>query len=72
MGLDLSVHPTCEHCDSRDLDNVMRTVFGVKVCQKCKAERPDEYSLLTKTECKADYLLTDRKHTISTQSFVLV
>lgn len=30
------------------------------MCMKCKSERPDEYSLLTKTECREDYLLTER------------
>jgi DNA-repair protein complementing XP-A cells len=29
------------------------------VCNKCKNEKPEKYSLLTKTECKEDYLLTD-------------
>jgi DNA-repair protein complementing XP-A cells len=27
-------------------------VFGVLVCKRCKNERPEKYSLLTKTECK--------------------
>jgi len=27
--------------------------------QNCQNEKPDKYSLLTKTECKLDYLLTD-------------
>ncbi|KAG8930194.1 hypothetical protein FRC01_003163 [Tulasnella sp. 417] len=29
------------------------------LCNKCKDEFPEKYSLLTKTECKEDYLLTD-------------
>lgn len=49
MGLDKNSQPHCVTCDLRDLDPTMRTVFGVLVCVKCKAERPDEYSLLTKT-----------------------
>lgn len=34
-------------------------MFDVKVCRKCRNDFPDKYSLLTKTECKQDYLLTD-------------
>lgn len=37
----------------------MRDNFYVFVCPKCKKDRPDEYSLLTKTECREDYLLTN-------------
>lgn len=59
MSLDPSANPKCRHCGSMDVDNQLRTFFGVFVCAKDKAERPDEYSLLTKTECKEDYLLTE-------------
>ena len=59
MSLDPSANPKCRHCGSVDIDNQLRTFFGVFVCAKDKAERPDEYSLLTKTECKEDYLLTE-------------
>lgn len=34
-------------------------IFNVNVCYKCKKALPDKYSLLTKTECKDDYLLTN-------------
>ena len=34
-------------------------MFGVRICNQCKKKHPDQYSLLTKTECKEDYLLTD-------------
>lgn len=61
MALDPSKNPKCSHCRTMDIDYQIQGVFGVIVCSKCKAERPDEYSLLTKTECKEDYLLTDRK-----------
>ena len=54
-------NPKCVHCASLDLDQTIRDNFGVLVCRKCKEARPDEYSLLTKTECKEDYLLTDRE-----------
>lgn len=53
-----------------DLDLQLRAVFQVLVCSKCKQERPDDYSLLTKTECREDYLLTDRKSHFSIRLFV--
>lgn len=60
MSLDPSENPTCVHCGSTDLDDQLRAVFGVMCCTNCKKERPEMYSLLTKTECKEDYLLTER------------
>ncbi|KAK4056295.1 DNA repair protein rad14 [Microbotryomycetes sp. JL221] len=59
MSIDHSKNPKCRHCGSIDLDQQLRQYFGMFVCTKCKTERPDEYSLLTKTECKQDYMLTD-------------
>ncbi|GAA5850822.1 hypothetical protein JCM3766R1_006124 [Sporobolomyces carnicolor] len=59
MSLDPNENPRCVHCSTRDLDEQMKLVFGVKVCTNCKKEHPDLYSLLTKTECKEDYLLTE-------------
>ncbi|CAK7233775.1 DNA repair protein rad14 [Sporothrix curviconia] len=49
----------CGECDSREIDWVWEEVFHVCVCNPCKDKLPDKYSLLTKTECKEDYLLTD-------------
>ena len=63
IGEDLPVHvdgPRCEECDAVDIDAVFLKVFRVNVCKKCQNEKPEKYSLLTKTECKEDYLLTDR------------
>lgn len=31
----------------------------MRVCNKCKKGKPERYSLLTKTECKEDYFLTE-------------
>jgi DNA-repair protein complementing XP-A cells len=42
-----------------DLDQMYRKVFRCLVCNKCRNEKVEKYSLLTKTECKEDYLLTD-------------
>ena len=53
-------NPKCFDCGSTDLDFQMQRVFGARVCYKCKEKYAEKYSLLTKTECKEDYLLTDR------------
>lgn len=50
----------CRECGSLDIDFVWEEVFGCCVCAGCKEKMPEKYSLLTKTECKEDYLLTDR------------
>ncbi|KAI0359134.1 hypothetical protein OH77DRAFT_1494048 [Trametes cingulata] len=57
--LDPKLNPRCNECNSMDIDQTYKKVFGCLVCNKCKNEKPEKYSLLTKTECKEDYLLTD-------------
>jgi DNA-repair protein complementing XP-A cells len=51
----------CRECGSMEIDWVWEEVFHVCVCGPCKDKYPEKYSLLTKTECKEDYLLTDRE-----------
>lgn len=51
----------CRECKSLEIDFVWEEVFHICVCNKCKEKYPEKYSLLTKTECKEDYLLTDRE-----------
>lgn len=51
----------CVECNSLEIDFVWEEVFHICVCNACKDKFPEKYSLLTKTECKEDYLLTDRK-----------
>lgn len=51
----------CRECRTVEIDFVWEEVFGCAVCNMCKEKYPEKYSLLTKTECKEDYLLTDRK-----------
>lgn len=46
------MNPKCNECQSIDIDQSYRKVFGSLVCNKCKNEKPEKYSLLTKTECK--------------------
>eukprot|EP00842_Homolaphlyctis_polyrhiza_P005113 jgi/Hompol1/5602/HPOL_001222-RA len=49
----------CIKCKSIDIDLNYEKYFNELVCRACREAYPDEYSLLTKTECKEDYLLTD-------------
>ncbi|CCK72026.1 DNA repair protein RAD14 KNAG_0I02400 [Huiozyma naganishii CBS 8797] len=42
-----------------ELDPVLDKVFQLTVCKQCARAHPEKYSLLTKTECKGDYLLTE-------------
>ncbi|WFD43634.1 DNA repair protein rad14 [Malassezia psittaci] len=60
MSLDPTTRPVCEKCSSPDVlyDPFLR-VFNVRVCRACERACPETYSLLTKTEVKEDYLLTD-------------
>ncbi|KAI0005446.1 hydrophilic protein [Russula compacta] len=57
--LDSSRNPKCHDCGSVDIDQTYRKIFRCLVCNKCMNEKVEKYSLLTKTECKEDYLLTD-------------
>lgn len=43
-----------------DLDPIFFNVFHMHLCPTCKEKYPEKYSLITKTEAKEDYLLTDR------------
>lgn len=58
-SLDESLNPKCKVCESQEIDFTFNKVFRVNVCAKCKHENPERFSLLTKTEAKEDYLLTD-------------
>ena len=49
----------CRECGSLEIDWTWEEVFGCPVCNACKERLPDRYSLLTKTEAREDYLLTD-------------
>ncbi|KAF5525894.1 DNA repair protein rad14 [Colletotrichum aenigma] len=58
---DEATRKKCRECSSVEIDWVWDEVFGIQVCHACKESIPDKYSLLTKTECKEDYLLTDEE-----------
>lgn len=49
----------CRECGSLEIDWKWEEIFGCAVCSPCKDKVPEKYSLLTKTEARADYLLTD-------------
>jgi len=49
----------CRECGSLEIDWKWQDVFDIGVCNACKDKLPDKYSLLTKTEAREDYLLTD-------------
>lgn len=51
----------CTECKSLEIDWQWDEVFGCQVCNGCKEKFPEKYSLLTKTEARNDYLLTNRK-----------
>lgn len=51
----------CRECGAQEVDWQWEEVFHCAVCSRCKEKFPEKYSLLTKTEAKDDYLLTDRK-----------
>ncbi|KAF9970079.1 hypothetical protein BGZ73_007327 [Actinomortierella ambigua] len=52
-------NPECQDCTSVDVDFQILRHFNVGVCIACRDRQPEKYSLLTKTECRHDYLLTD-------------
>ncbi|GAB7362089.1 hypothetical protein MBLNU230_g2122t1 [Neophaeotheca triangularis] len=49
----------CRECKSLEIDWLWDDTLHCQVCQSCKDKFPEKYSLLTKTEAKEDYLLTD-------------
>lgn len=42
-----------------DIDYQIAKFFFLYVCRACSRQIPEKYALLTKTECREDYLLTD-------------
>ncbi|KAI8089866.1 DNA repair protein RAD14 [Halteromyces radiatus] len=57
--LDPMTAPKCKDCQSMDIDPIFFQVFHISVCRACKEKYPERYSLITKTEAREDYLLTD-------------
>ncbi|OZJ03704.1 hypothetical protein BZG36_03300 [Bifiguratus adelaidae] len=59
VSLDPSQNPKCKDCGSIEIDPQFHQIFHLAICHKCKEAKPEKYSLITKTEAKEDYLLTD-------------
>ncbi|OWB70893.1 hypothetical protein B5S31_g574 [[Candida] boidinii] len=57
--VDIENAPKCYECNSIEIDIQLYKNFDCRVCKKCIELKPEKYSLLTKTECREDYLLTD-------------
>ncbi|KAL3474733.1 XPA protein C-terminus-domain-containing protein [Aspergillus californicus] len=54
-----SEQKVCRECGSLEIDWKWEEELGCRVCHSCKEKLPERYSLLTKTEAREDYLLTD-------------
>lgn len=58
--MDIRNAPKCFECSSVEIDHYIYDNFReIRVCRPCAKKMPEKYSLLTKTECREDYLLTD-------------
>ena len=57
--LNAAAQKKCRECGSLEIDWQWDEVLGAQVCNACKEKFPEKYSLLTKTEAREDYLLTD-------------
>lgn len=50
----------CKECKINiEMDPILDDVFKLHICKQCAKLHPEKYSLLTKTECKEDYFLTE-------------
>ncbi|KAF2087516.1 DNA repair protein [Saccharata proteae CBS 121410] len=49
----------CRECGSPEIDWQWDEILKLSVCNACKDAHPDKYSLLTKTEARSDYMLTE-------------
>lgn len=58
---DQSKQLKCRECGGIEIDWKWEEMLRCCVCNVCKEKYPEKYSLLTKTEAKEDYLLTDRE-----------
>jgi DNA-repair protein complementing XP-A cells len=56
---DKSKQKVCRECGNLEIDWRWEEAFRCLVCNACKEKFPEKYSLLTKTEAREDYLLTD-------------
>ncbi|KAL4878821.1 XPA protein C-terminus-domain-containing protein [Aspergillus karnatakaensis] len=54
-----SEQKSCRECGSLEIDWKWEEELRCCICHACKEKFPEKYSLLTKTEAREDYLLTD-------------
>eukprot|EP00834_Sanchytrium_tribonematis_P000554 NODE_10_length_61504_cov_0.956502.p26 type:complete len:255 gc:universal NODE_10_length_61504_cov_0.956502:34696-35460(+) len=59
IPLDPTEIPRCEFCKSVEIDPIYYNTFKVKICKICIKDHESEFALLTKTEAKQDYMLTE-------------
>ncbi|KAH3673344.1 hypothetical protein WICMUC_003704 [Wickerhamomyces mucosus] len=57
--MDINRANKCFECGTFEIDVKFFEIFKAKVCKKCQKKIPEKYSLLTKTECREDYYLTE-------------
>jgi len=58
-GIPVQAQKKCRECGAREIDWLWDEELRCQVCNSCKDAHPEKYSLLTKTEAKDDYLLTE-------------
>lgn len=56
---DAATAKKCRECKTLEIDWAWDEMLHCQVCHSCKDKFPDKYSLLTKSEAREDYLLTD-------------
>ena len=42
-----------------EIDSDYERYYQLHLCKRCVRDQPQSYALLTKTECRQDYLLTE-------------
>lgn len=57
--VDMQNATKCYECKTYEIDQQLWEVFRCRVCKRCAKAHPEKYSLLTKTECREDYFLTE-------------
>lgn len=57
--MDMENATKCFECGTYEIDNQLWDTFQARVCRRCAKQHPEKYALLTKTECREDYFLTE-------------
>lgn len=59
LAVGVRTTPPCRECKSLNTHPQYLEGFNLAVCRDCIEKFPEKYTLLTKTECREDYLLTE-------------